>query len=153
MKRLLILLFIPTLSYSQTFEDIMNMDSQKSFIKVMIENGYEKSNEYSDDNISTYSLGYIYLESLDMSRLDKMGVYDKSDDFFMISDREQKDYKIIIEKIKKNCEYYDILNNNGIDFLCYSCPQSKYSGKIGYTVIEGMGTIGHFPKERLKKDD
>ena len=68
MKRLLILLFIPTLSYSQTFEDIMNMDSQKSFIKVMIENGYEKSNEYSDDNISTYSLGYIYLESLDMSR-------------------------------------------------------------------------------------
>ena len=148
MKRLLILLFIPTLSYSQTFEDIMNMDSQKSFIKVMIENGYEKNNEYSDDNISTYSLGYIYLEELDMSKLDKMGIYDKSDDFFMISDREQKDYKIIIEKIKKNCEYYDILNNNGIDFLCYSCPQSKYSGKIGYTVMEGMGTIIHFPKEK-----
>jgi hypothetical protein len=55
--------------------------------------------------------------------------------------------------IKKNCEYYDILNNNGIDFLCYSCPQSKYSGKIGFTVVEGMGTIGHFPKERLKIDD
>ena len=57
------------------------------------------------------------------------------------------DYKIIIEKIKKNCEYYDILNKEGIDYLCYSCPQSKYSGKIGYSVVKGMGTIIHFPKE------
>ena len=90
MKKLLLLFIIPTISYSQTFEDIMNMDSQKSFIKTMIENGYEKNNEHSDYNISTYSLGYIYLEELDMSKLDKMGIYDKSDDFFMISDREQK---------------------------------------------------------------
>ena len=150
MKRLLLLLIIPTISYSQTFEDIMNMDSQKSFIKVMIENGYEKNSEHSDDDISTYSLGHIRLEDLGLEKIDKMGVYDKSDDFFMIGDREQKDYKIIIEKIKKNCEYYDILNNNGRDFLCYSCPQSKYKGKIGYTVMEGMGTIGHFPPNRLK---
>ena len=126
----------------------MNMDSQKSFIKTMIENGYEKNNEHSDYNISTYSLGYIYLEELDMSKLDKMGIYDKSDDFFMISDREQKDYKIIIEKIKKNCEYYDILNNNGIDFLCYSCPNQNIVGKLVIQLWREKGTIIHFPKEK-----
>jgi len=123
------------------------MNSQKSFIRTMIENGYEKSEEWSNDNIFTYTLGYIRLEDLGMEKIDKMSMYDKSDDFFMISDREQTDYKIIIEKIKKNCEYYDILNKEGIDYLCYSCPQSKYSGKIGYSVVKGMGTVIHFPKE------
>ena len=43
MKRLLLLLLIPTLSYSQiTYEDIMSIDTTDSFIRVMIENGYEK---------------------------------------------------------------------------------------------------------------
>jgi len=150
MKRLLLLLLIPTISYSQTFEDIMNMDSQKSFIKVMIENGYEKNSEHSDDDISTYLLGHIEIESLGVDKIDKIGLYDKSDDFFTFGDREQKDYKIIIEKIKKNCEYFDIIQHNDKDFLCYSCPQSKYKGKIGYTIMGGMGTIGHFPPNRLK---
>ena len=42
MKRLLILLFIPTLSYSQiTYEDIMSINPLKTFKKVVIENNFE----------------------------------------------------------------------------------------------------------------
>ena len=42
MKRLLLLLIIPTLSYSQiSFEDVMSINSEKTFKRVMIENGYE----------------------------------------------------------------------------------------------------------------
>ena len=53
MKRLLLLLIIPSLSYSQiTFEDIMSINSEKTFKRVMIENGLEyDDNEYSDDYI------------------------------------------------------------------------------------------------------
>tara|TARA_B110000967_G_C18701352_1_gene468005 strand:+ start:286 stop:729 length:444 start_codon:yes stop_codon:yes gene_type:complete len=144
-KTLSLLLFIPLLSYSQTYDDIMNMNSEKNFIRTMIENGYQKLIEHSTDSMIVYGLNHSNF--LDIEKVDKMGIYHKYNDVFMISDVEKTDYKTIIEKIKKNCEYYDIMDNNGTDFLCYSCPQSKYSGKIGYTVMEGMGTILHFPKE------
>ena len=43
MKRLLLLLFIPIISYSQiSYKDVMSINSEKMFKKVMIENGYER---------------------------------------------------------------------------------------------------------------
>ena len=145
MKHLLLLFIIPTLSYSQTYDDIMNMDSERNFIRTMIENGYEKSTKHSTDSVTVYGLNYISV--FDIEKIDKMGVYHKYTDAFMITDTEKTDYKTITEKIKKNCEFYDIIDYSGTDFLCYSCPQSKYSNKIGYTVMKGMGTIINFPKE------
>ena len=42
MKRLIILLFIPILSYSQiSYKDVMSIKSVDMFKKVVIENGYE----------------------------------------------------------------------------------------------------------------
>mgnify|MGYP003686232265 CR=1 FL=1 len=42
MKRLLLLLFIPILSYSQiSYKDVMGIKSVDTFKKVVIENGYE----------------------------------------------------------------------------------------------------------------
>ena len=36
-----------------------------------------------------------------------------------------------------------------MDFVCYSCSQSKYKGKIGFTMSDGSGIIKHIlPKER-----
>ena len=56
----------------------------------------------------------------------------------------------IVKEIKKNCTYYDVIeytNSGGEvdDFVCYSCPQSKYKGKIGFMVYDGNGVIRHFP--------
>ena len=42
MKRLIILFFIPILSYSQiSYKDVMSIKSVDGFKKVVIENGYE----------------------------------------------------------------------------------------------------------------
>ena len=42
MKRLILLLFIPILSYSQiSYKDVMSIKSVDTFKKVVIENGYE----------------------------------------------------------------------------------------------------------------
>ena len=42
MKKLIILLLFPLVSFSQiSYKDIMSIDSEKMFKKVMIENGYE----------------------------------------------------------------------------------------------------------------
>ena len=66
MRILITLLFISFNSFSQTYEDIMSIDSKGRFIKVMIENNYYKKDadvlnfiEYSsiDGNYeSSYSL-------------------------------------------------------------------------------------------------
>ena len=60
MKRLLLLLLliIPTLSYSQiTFEDIMSINSEKTFKRVMIENGFEYD-ESGNEQYVFYGLSY-----------------------------------------------------------------------------------------------
>ena len=64
----------------------------------------------------------------------------------------EKDYDNIVKEIKKNCTYYDVIeytNSSGDvnDFVCYSCPQSKYKGKIGFMVYDGNGVIRHFPND------
>lgn len=41
MKKLLLLLFIPFVSFSQTFENVMSINSIDDFKRVAIENGYE----------------------------------------------------------------------------------------------------------------
>ena len=50
MKKLLLLLLIPIISYSQiSYKDVMSINSEKMFKKVMIENGYEFGKSDEDD--------------------------------------------------------------------------------------------------------
>ena len=41
MKKLLLILFIPFVSFSQTYEELMSIESEDMFKKFVIENGYE----------------------------------------------------------------------------------------------------------------
>ena len=163
MKKLLLLLIIPTLSYSQiTFEDIMSINSEKTFKRVMIENGFEY--EDTDDNQNVWYGLNIVKDSEKGSQSSFWGSYYKRNgefefqislrssfglDFFGKQiESEDNVYNDIMEKIKKNCKYYDVLNENGSDYVCYSCSQSKYKGKIGFYKSDGFGYIGHIiPKE------
>jgi len=153
MKRLLLLLIIPTLSYSQiTFEDIMSINSEKTFKRVMIENGleYDESGNFGKQYIF-YGLN-IRKDSLEGNKSSLWGSYYKRNGEFrfqislwkgLFSDDDDNLYDLLVEKIKKNCTFYDVLNENGDDFVCYSCPQSMYKGKIGFTKIDGSGVIKH----------
>ena len=144
MKHLLLLLIIPTLSYSQTFEDIMNMTSERNFKITMIENDYQKLTEHSSDSMIVYGLNYSNF--LDIEKVDKMGIYRKHSNMnlVMITDTEKIDYKTITEKVKKDCEFDDVMEFKGYDYLTYNCPQSK--GIIGFTVTESGGEIINFHK-------
>ena len=160
MKKLLILLFIvPAISFSQiTYKDVMNINSEKMFKKVMIENGYEFE---SNDGELIY--GYeIQKDSIDGNKSSKWGYYRKNDEFLLSfsrnsvlgsffnleEDNTENEYDLIVKEIKKNCKYYDIISKDYgdgiIDYVCYSCVGSKYKGKIGFMVSEGWGYIKHF---------
>ena len=159
MRKLIILLLLPIMSYSQmSYKDVMSINSEKMFKKVMIENGYEFDSE--DEGRLVY--GYnIKRDSIEGNKSTKWSMYLKNDEFILsfsrntllenflgIDDEDSyvSEYDKIIEEIKKNCTYYDILSGDEDenDYVCYSCSNSKYKGKIGFMVKEGSGYIRHF---------
>ncbi|MBT4996109.1 MAG: hypothetical protein HOM88_06530 [Hellea sp.] len=68
MKRLILLLFIPILSYSQiSYKDVMGIKSVDTFKKVVIENGYEYDS-MDDDGWLTYGFN-IVKDSIEGSKI------------------------------------------------------------------------------------
>ena len=162
MKQLLLILLIPIISYSQiSYKDVMSVNSEKMFKKVMIENGYEFGQSDEDDVIYGFD---IVRDSIDGMKSSKWGRYGVKDDSFTVSfsrnsslntflnlkeDRSENEYDLIVKEIKKNCKYFDVItytNEDGedSDYVCYSCSESKYKGKIGFMISEGWGFIKHF---------
>ena len=161
MKNLLILLLIPLFGVSQvSYKDVMSIDSEKMFKKVMIENGYEWNSK--DDNGLVYGWE-IEKDSINGNKSPKWGYYRDNGEFgFSFSRRNilttflnvdevntENEYDLIVKDIKKNCKYYDIItytnsDDEELDYVCYSCSESKYKGKIGFMVSEGWGFLKHF---------
>ena len=159
MKRLLLLLFIPIISYSQvSYKDVISIKSVDMFKKVVIENGYEYDS-MDDDGWLTYGFN-IVKDSIEGSKSSKWSSYNTKDDRFTLSfgrrtvlgnffgtedDTSQNPYDLIVKDIKEKCKYYKIINYKGTDYVTYSCSESSYKGKIGFVVSEGSGIIRHFP--------
>ncbi len=172
MRILLILLFISFNSFGQlSYSDIMSINSVKQFKKIMIENYFEFATE--EDGYIIY--GYqIQRDSVEGDKSSMWGSYKTDGTFsFQISrgnafaelfgwddlgfntDALQEGkyvYDEILEDVKKNCNYYDIVtyereDGEKNDYVCYSCSVSKYKGKLGFMIIDGTGYIRHFPNE------
>jgi hypothetical protein len=159
MKKLFLLLFIPILSYSQiSYKDVMSINSEDTFKKVVIENGYE-FNDIDEEGWITYGFN-IERDSIEGNKSSKWGAYNKNDGKFTFQfnrrtllgnflgsedDTSKNRYDLIVKDIKEKCKYYKIINYNGIDYVTYSCSESSYKGKIGFVVSEGSGIIRHFP--------
>lgn len=161
MRKILLLLLIPILSYSQiTYKDVMSINSEKMFKKVMIENGYEWNS--NDENGLVYGWE-ITKDSINGNKSQKWGYYSDNGEFGLSfsrnsllssflnleEDNTENEYDLIVKEIKKNCKYYDILtytnsDEEELDYVCYSCSESKYKGKIGFMISEGWGYIKHF---------
>ena len=161
MKRLLLLLLIPTLSYSQiTYSDVLNINSLKTFKRIMIENNFEFGYV---DSFTVYE-NYVYEDywyGLNIERSDDGDfsnmwcIYSKHNDEFQFRfsrNGTTKDgrkivvdspYDDIIRKIKNRCRYVDIFSRKDLDYVCYQCPQSTFKGYIGFTVNDGVGSVRH----------
>ena len=158
-KIILLLLFIPLVSFGQTYKEVMSIKSSEIFKKVAIENGYEFDST-EDDWIS---YGYnIVRDSIEGNKSSKWLAYNQKDDRFSLKfsrtdalstffgsepDTSANPYDLIVKDIKEKCKYYKIQNYNGIDYVTYSCSESSYKGKIGFVIEEGRGIIRHFIPE------
>lgn len=139
----------------------MSINSVDMFKKAVIENGYEFSSEKDGD--ITYGFN-IMRDSIDGDKSIKWAYYNTNNDRWTFtfsrsnmlnkfasallgaSSEETPDspYDIIVDEIKEKCKYYKIQNINGVDFVTYSCSDSTYKGKIGFTIDKGQGVILHY---------
>jgi hypothetical protein len=156
MKKLLLLLLFPLLSFSQiSYKDVMSISSADIFKKVAIENGYEFSQ--NDGDWVDYGLN-IVKDSINGDKSPAWLYYNTKDDRFSLvfsrtstnlfgvkENRNDGTYDYIVKDIKEKCKYYKIQNYKGTDFVTYSCSDSSYKGKIGFVINGDEGIIRHFP--------
>ena len=137
-KLILLLLFIPLVSFGQTFDynDLKNSNSEKQFKRFAFENEFVKTAEYT--NSLTYAQkyekeeeiasiwSYYYLKRGQFKFQFAKSPNGKSDDSF---DR-------VLEQVKKKCTFYDFkevgYGEYKKEYICYTCPGSAFTGKIGF---------------------
>ena len=160
MKKLLFLLvFIPLVSFGQSYKDLMSIKSVDMFKKVAIENGYEYDGIDGDwirygfdvtrDSTNTIISRKIFTSYNTKDHRWSFQIPMTYKSFFGVNEETENasTYYSIIKEIKANCKYYKILNYKEDDYVSYSCSESSYKGKIGFVISEGWGIIRHFPEE------
>ena len=159
MKKLLFLLFfLPSVSFGQTYNEIMSINSLDTYKKVVIENGYEYGDIDGDwirygfdvtrDSTNTIISRKIFTSYNTKDHRWSFQIPMTFEVFFVKEETENASkYYSITKEIKANCKYYKILNYKEDDYVSYSCSESSYKGKIGFVISEGWGIIRHFPEE------
>ena len=152
MKKLLFLFLLPVLVFSQTYEDIISINSERQFLRVVIENGYELSEKVS--GVLVYALNPINGEN--EMKAESWAYYyssEKGDSFFQFNiSREdlfgvinkENAYDLIFNQVKEKCKFIDIEPYGDTSYSCYSCSEANLVGKIGFSSSEGIGNIVSF---------
>ena len=144
-KLLFILLFSSLISFSQevTLKDLLSINSEDTFKKVVIENGYE----FDSENGGILYYGYnIIRDSTEGNTSHKWALYNDKFGFiefqFVKNDMfVELEFNRIVTDIKSNCEYFEI---DG-DYVTYNCPDSSFNGQIGFKTSKGAGYVANFP--------
>ena len=141
MKNLIILfLFIPLVSFGQSYKDIMSISSTDLFKKVMIENEFEYM---EGDDILVYGQMVFRNNDGKITGADEIAYYDINENRFNFQIQARDIYFPIYDKVKKECKFYKIIKYLESDYACYSCPNSSV-GKIGFNKGDGGWMILNF---------
>tara|TARA_Y200000002_G_scaffold339363_1_gene309307 strand:+ start:1433 stop:1876 length:444 start_codon:yes stop_codon:yes gene_type:complete len=147
MKKLIILLLFPLVSFSQiSYKDIMSIDSEKMFKKVMIENSWRnKNNNYEEkrERENNGRLYYRWYSEVGSINIDGWYYFGEERFGFLFLYPQIKTFNSIWDIVKKRCVFFDVID----DYVCYDCSGSKYKGVIGFkTINDRFGMIEQFPK-------
>ena len=155
MKKLILLLFIPLVSFGQTFDDLMGIDSKEKFIRTMVEIGYERvSNEgrvityaynpsYSKDEEITSTLWAYHYENDDEGGVVFLQIQVRN--FFGLETDNNK-YDKIFDVAKEKCEYAGLAENSfkeGDEMVTYACDWQDTRRMIAFSKKDGQGSIAY----------
>ena len=148
MKKLLLILLLPTALLSQTYNELMSINSLDDFKKVMIENQYE-FDEVDEDGSYLYGYGLVK-DEINGNKSEKWGSFNKDGSWYIQFSKTENilynygDYDKIVRDIKSDCSYVNIENEL---YVSYRCEESEFDGKIGFMISEGNGYVSYFPNE------
>lgn len=139
MKKLIFLLIIPSLCYSQSYEELMQITSEKIFVRYMVENGFTQEN--TGNSTIKYLLNARQIG--EKKYMDVISEYFKSEGVFTITfafDRPaaKNIYNNIYNQIKDKCNY--LTSDNGS--VIYSCKwEEAYKKLISVKNVQNAGII------------
>ena len=134
MNKLLLLLFIPFVTFGQDldFDDIKQIDSEKQYKRVMFENEFVKLD--NNDNVLTYA--YKYSKSSETAQVfsEFLSIYGlMTFQLFRTYDNSSNPmFTRIFEQVKKECTFGQFTDLFDLEYACYTCPNSNYKGTIGF---------------------
>ncbi|MDA9885655.1 hypothetical protein N9D26_00175 [bacterium] len=139
MKKLFLLsaLFVFTFGFGQNsgtfnFDDIKDINTVKIFKKFCFEKEFVKVED--NEGVLTYAKGY----QSDKKTANVWAHYSINEDLFILQfsrnyfDSSHPSFQKILNYVKKQCKFYDFKDNNGDEYICYSCLNSSFKGKIGF---------------------
>ena len=140
-KLLLLLLFIPVVSFGQvSYEAIMKLNSKDAFVKYMFDAGFSFDTANSSGDDLTYVLNPIISDD----EYEPKGTHIACwyEDFFWLYIRlegfDENDYSTILKKVKTKCKYIKMEKG----YAVYECPDAKFEGKrLWFAINDGMGEI------------
>jgi hypothetical protein len=150
-KLILLLLFIPLISFGQNFDydDLKEIDSVKKFKKFAFENEFIKFDE------GPFRVVYAYKYDSD-NKLASIWAEFYKDSYFNFRINRYRDgstsdiFNRILEQVKSKCTFFDILEDEGREYICYTCTGSAYPGKIGFARGDKSDFIETFPDFKFK---
>lgn len=145
-KLILLLLFIPLVSIGQTYDEFMSINSLDTYMKVVIENDYQR-NEDNDDWVS-YGTNEIFSSYNTTDKRYSFQIAMFLNKNFNIKSNSQKIYKSISNSIKRDGKYNGVKNYKTDDYVTYKINNSIY----GFSVIDDIGIIRYFPPNAPTQD-
>ena len=155
MKKLLVLLLLPLFSFSQTFDDLMGIDSKEKFVRTMVEIGFERmksaeeglityaySPTYEDEDEPLSSLWIYHFEQEDEGGVVYLQIQTK--DFF--GSEENSVYNKIFNVVKEKCEYTGLGENpfvEGDEMVSYGCEWEDTGRMFAFSKKAGEGSIAY----------
>ena len=126
MKKLLLLVFfLPLVSFGQiTLQEILSIDSENTFIRTMIENGFEDETapERADKQVTYRKDMLDQFITASFKRSDSIN--DAGLMVIFTSDMYEKNdiYDGIYNLVKKDCQFKEIRERLGSNIAMYTCP-------------------------------
>ena len=165
MRTLIILLFISFSGFSQTYSELMSINSLQTFKKVCLENGYESINltevlesilEEGTEATSRDGTDMSSFVTYSYQNTPRVGNWNTETETFaftypknvfleiLMGEDEKSVFQEITDDIKRNCKFYKVVSEGDVEFVTYSCSQSLYKGKIGFAVKGDIEVIRTF---------
>ena len=149
-----------------TLDDILTIDSQESFERVLIENNFQRANleelgwkkeaeELSKKDILflVYSFEGDIKHSIYPSRIMAIGYFpskseiDSGDIFSLMfgiikPEEEYSFYNMVFSEVKRKCAFEEVRHtDDGRSAAFYNCPNATFKGKIGFSIDDDSGLI------------